>query len=236
MIPWAAKWTACWLEPHWRSMVVAGTDSGKPAPSTAFRAMFMLCSSTWRTHPAITSSTSSESIPVLSTSAERVCERRSVGCQSLRALPRLPTGVRTASTITGSFISTICLSFHSESGSSWGVGRRFARFGSRGSYLSLPYSPLPTPAPLARLGIPIPVPDPADTAAGLEHDHLKAQPAHGVQGPQTRETRPDNDHVCVFGCHPCPSATSPSRTPGSQACRQAAVHRDHGAGHVSRRP
>ena len=25
MTPWAAKWAACWLEPHWRSMVVPGT-------------------------------------------------------------------------------------------------------------------------------------------------------------------------------------------------------------------
>ena len=27
---WAAKWTACWAEPHWRSTVVPGTVSGKP--------------------------------------------------------------------------------------------------------------------------------------------------------------------------------------------------------------
>lgn len=33
--PWAAKCTACWDEPHWRSTVVAGTVSGKPAESTA---------------------------------------------------------------------------------------------------------------------------------------------------------------------------------------------------------
>ena len=31
MTPWAAKWIACWLEPHWRSTVVAGTVSGQPA-------------------------------------------------------------------------------------------------------------------------------------------------------------------------------------------------------------
>jgi hypothetical protein len=30
MIPWAAKWAACWELPHWRSMVVAGTVSGNP--------------------------------------------------------------------------------------------------------------------------------------------------------------------------------------------------------------
>ena len=37
MTPWAAKCSACWDDPHWRSMVVAGTDSGKPAASTALR-------------------------------------------------------------------------------------------------------------------------------------------------------------------------------------------------------
>ena len=39
MTPWAAKWADCCDEPHWRSMVVAGTDSGKPAASTALRPM-----------------------------------------------------------------------------------------------------------------------------------------------------------------------------------------------------
>ena len=28
---WATKWMACWAEPHWRSTVVPGTDSGNPA-------------------------------------------------------------------------------------------------------------------------------------------------------------------------------------------------------------
>src|SRR5918998_2144606 len=144
-------------------MVVAGTDSGKPAPSTAFRAMFMLCSSTWRTHPAITSSTISGSIPDLSTSAERVCASRSVGCQSLSAFPRLATGVRTASTITGSLISAIGLSFVS--------GLSFAMWES-----------------------------------------------------EQRLYRPRLSFRCL------------SRTPGSQAGRQAAVHRDHGSGHVRCRP
>ena len=30
MTPWAAKWAACWLEPHCRSTVVPGTVSGQP--------------------------------------------------------------------------------------------------------------------------------------------------------------------------------------------------------------
>ena len=46
MTAWAAKWTACWAEPHWRSTVVPGTVSGKPAASAAFRPMFMACSPT----------------------------------------------------------------------------------------------------------------------------------------------------------------------------------------------
>ncbi len=29
--PAAAKWTDCWLEPHWRSTVTPGTDCGQPA-------------------------------------------------------------------------------------------------------------------------------------------------------------------------------------------------------------
>src|SRR6516164_3056637 len=30
---WAAKWTACWDEPHCRSTVTPGTASGRPAAS-----------------------------------------------------------------------------------------------------------------------------------------------------------------------------------------------------------
>ena len=56
MTPWAAKWAACCDEPHWRSMVVAGTDSGKPAASTALRPMFSAWAPTCMTQPMITSS------------------------------------------------------------------------------------------------------------------------------------------------------------------------------------
>ena len=48
---------ACWLLPHWRSTVVPGTVSGKPAPSSALRAMLTAWSPTWVTAPAMTSST-----------------------------------------------------------------------------------------------------------------------------------------------------------------------------------
>ena len=35
----AAKLTACWAEPHWRSIVVAGVSTGRPASSQALRPM-----------------------------------------------------------------------------------------------------------------------------------------------------------------------------------------------------
>jgi hypothetical protein len=59
----AAKWIACWLEPHCRSTVVAGVVNGKPAASHALRAMFRLCSPAWLTHPKTTSSTCSGLMP-----------------------------------------------------------------------------------------------------------------------------------------------------------------------------
>jgi hypothetical protein len=46
MIDCAARWTASCEEPHWRSTVIAGTLSGKPAPSTALRATLTACSPT----------------------------------------------------------------------------------------------------------------------------------------------------------------------------------------------
>src|SRR4029450_2600982 len=80
MIPWAANWTACWEEPHWRSMVVAGTSSGSPAASQALRATFTDCSPIWDTQPMITSSTSTGSTPPRSTSARSTTAPRSTAC------------------------------------------------------------------------------------------------------------------------------------------------------------
>src|SRR5580693_1403710 len=51
----AAKLTACCDEPHWRSTVTPGTDSGQPAPTTAVRAISKVCSPTWLTQPQTTS-------------------------------------------------------------------------------------------------------------------------------------------------------------------------------------
>ena len=41
---WAAKCTACWLEPHCLSIEVAGTDSGRFEASTQFLATLKDCS------------------------------------------------------------------------------------------------------------------------------------------------------------------------------------------------
>ncbi len=53
----AAKLTACWADPHWRSTVAAAVSTGSPSSSQALRAMLEPCSPNWATHPAITSST-----------------------------------------------------------------------------------------------------------------------------------------------------------------------------------
>src|SRR5436305_183725 len=67
MTPCAAKWTACCEEPHCRSTVVAGTSSGNPAASHAFRPMLMDCSPICETQPVMLSSISPGSTPARST-------------------------------------------------------------------------------------------------------------------------------------------------------------------------
>ena len=47
----AAAIIACCDEPHWRSTVTPGTDSGQPAARTAMRARSSVCSPTWLTAP-----------------------------------------------------------------------------------------------------------------------------------------------------------------------------------------
>ena len=49
----AAKCTACWAEPHWRSTVVPGTCSGSPATSQHVRAMSPACGPMLSTLPKI---------------------------------------------------------------------------------------------------------------------------------------------------------------------------------------
>ena len=59
----AAKLTACWPDPHWRSSVVAGVSTGNPASSQALRPMLNACSPNCCTQPVTTSPTSAASIP-----------------------------------------------------------------------------------------------------------------------------------------------------------------------------
>ena len=80
MTPWAAKWADCCDEPHWRSMVVAGTDSGQPAASTALRPTLRAWLPTCMTQPMITSSTRAGSRSLRSASALSVSAARSAGC------------------------------------------------------------------------------------------------------------------------------------------------------------
>src|SRR2546425_8571747 len=61
MMACTAKCTACWLEPHLRSMVVDGTWAGRPAANQARRPGVPACSPAWLTQPVITSSTASRS-------------------------------------------------------------------------------------------------------------------------------------------------------------------------------
>ena len=65
----APRLTACCADPHWRSIVVAEASIGSPSCSHALRAMFIDCSPSCCTQPAITYSTSAGSRPArLSTS------------------------------------------------------------------------------------------------------------------------------------------------------------------------
>ena len=102
----AAKCSACWDDPHARLIVVPGTCSGKPAESHAVRPMTPACGPSWLTQPMRTSSTAPGSMPVRSTRAFSACAPRSAGCTSASAPLRVPTGVRTASTMYASVRGT----------------------------------------------------------------------------------------------------------------------------------
>jgi hypothetical protein len=95
----AAKCTACCEDPHWRSIVTPGTVWGSPATSAEVRAMSPAWAPIVSAQPKITSSTPTGSIPVRSTSARIAQAPRSAGWISDRPPARLPTGVRTASTM-----------------------------------------------------------------------------------------------------------------------------------------
>ena len=95
----AAKCTACWLDPHCRSMVVPGTSSGNPAASQA-GAGDVAGLRADRVDAAEDDVLDGRRIHWLrSTTVVITCAPRSAGCTRLSPPPRLPTGVRTASTM-----------------------------------------------------------------------------------------------------------------------------------------
>ena len=99
----------CIDEPHCRSTVVPGTESGQPATSAAIRPMFQPCSPTCETQPICTSSTSAGSSPLRSTSAFSTWPASS-SARSEASVPfRFPIGERTASTMKASARSTTAL-------------------------------------------------------------------------------------------------------------------------------
>ena len=98
----AAKWIACWPEPHWRSTVVPGTSIGKPASSTTLRPMFAACSPTCETLPNTTSPTSAGSTPARVTTSRSTFAPSVTGCVPESMPSRRPMAVRTASMMTTS--------------------------------------------------------------------------------------------------------------------------------------
>ena len=84
-------------------IVVAGTSFGMPAPIATWRAGFWP-SPAVRTQPSTTSSTSSPAISARSSAARTAHAPSSVAAMSLNCPPKLPTGVRSALTITASSI------------------------------------------------------------------------------------------------------------------------------------
>src|SRR5215212_9215956 len=83
-----AKWAACWLEPHMRFRLTAGTVTGKPASNTPSLPMLAPCSPAWVTVPFMTSSTFSASSPERSSSPSRVRAEARRGAP--RGKPRRP--------------------------------------------------------------------------------------------------------------------------------------------------
>jgi hypothetical protein len=98
----AARFVACWLDPHWVSTVVAATDSGRPAVSQAVRATLKDCSPTWLTQPPTTWPTSVGWTPERDTVSPRTAPRRSAGWVPAKPPLRRPTGLRSASMMTTS--------------------------------------------------------------------------------------------------------------------------------------
>src|SRR5262245_16683562 len=105
----AANATAWRLEAHSRLTAAAGTVTGKPPASAAFRATLKPCSWTWVTQPSTMSSTDAGSTPLRLTSALITSPARSSGRQRERAPSFLPIGVRRASRMTASLLTVASL-------------------------------------------------------------------------------------------------------------------------------
>jgi len=96
----AIRWTACCAEPHCASSVRQPVWYGSPACSQAVRVMLFDCSPACVTQPPAICSTAAGSRPARSSSAVCAAPRISAACRPASVPPRLPIGVRTASTIT----------------------------------------------------------------------------------------------------------------------------------------
>jgi hypothetical protein len=97
----ATRWLACCAEPHWQSTVMAPVCHGRPPCSQAVRVTLLDCSPAWVTQPPMTCSTKLGSMPQRSTIASWAAPSNSAACRPASQPPRLPIGVRTASTMTG---------------------------------------------------------------------------------------------------------------------------------------
>ena len=84
-------------EPQSRFTVTAGTDTGRPASSTAIRPTLRLSSPAWLAQPHTTSPIRSGSrAGALASTADTAAAPRSSGRTSASAPPNLPKGVRVA--------------------------------------------------------------------------------------------------------------------------------------------
>jgi hypothetical protein len=97
MTAWAAKCTLCCEEPHCRSIVTPGTDSGKPAASAQVLAMSPACDPIASMQPKMTSSMAAGSKSPRSVSVRMTWAPRSAGWVPAKPPLRRPTGLRTAS-------------------------------------------------------------------------------------------------------------------------------------------
>ena len=100
MTPCAAKCTACWEEPHCRSMVTPGHVVGQPGdqPRRARDVAGLRADRVAAAHDHVVDGARVDA-GALASSAVSTCAPRSAECTPASAPPRLPTGVRTASTM-----------------------------------------------------------------------------------------------------------------------------------------